>query len=101
MAGSFAKGTAGSTWPLLVAVFTLAGLYVAVEEALEALTAGFIPAETRGLAYGAPGTVNGVGDFASSATVGFLWTTVSPVLGFGLAATVMVVGTVMLWRLHD
>ena len=102
MAASFAKGTAGSTWPLLVAVFTLAGLYVAVEEALEAtLTAGFIPTETRGLAYGALGTVNGVGDFVSSASVGFLWTTVSPVLGFGLAATVMAVGTVMLWRLHD
>ncbi len=85
---------------LMGIVFTLAGLYVAVEEALEAtVTAGYVPPAVRSIGYGVLGTVNGVGDFISSAAVGFLWTTVSPIAGFGLAAAVMGIGTVAMARL--
>lgn len=88
--------------PLLAAIFTLAGLYVAVEEALEAtLTADYVPEAIRGVGYGVLGTVNGVGDFVSSAAVGFLWTAISPVLGFGLAAALMGIGTIAMARLRD
>ena len=44
-------------------------------------------------------TLNGAAKFISSATVGVVWTTVSPVLGFGLAAALMLAGTVALQRL--
>ena len=79
---------------VLGSIFALAGLYIAVEEALEAsLTASYVEADVRGTSYGALGSVNGIGDFVSSVFVGYLWTAVSPVAGFGLAAAVMAIGT--------
>jgi MFS family permease len=83
----------------LGAVFFIAGLYVAVQEALEStVTADLVSADTFSMSYGALGTVNGTAKFISSATVGVLWTTISPVFSFGLAAVVMIAGTVALAR---
>jgi MFS family permease len=102
MAAVFAAAPGIQVLPSLVVVFTLAGLYVAVEEALEStLTAAFIPVATRSVGYGVLGTVNGVGDFVSSAAVGFLWTAVSPIVGFGLAAVLMSAGTLAMARLRE
>jgi MFS family permease len=98
-AGSLAVAFAIGTYSviLLGGVFVLAGLYTAVQEALEgAMTADYVPAENRGVGYGVLGAVNGVGDLASSVTVGVLWTAVSPILAFGLAAGVMLAGTLVL-----
>lgn len=87
---------------LLIAVFTLAGLYVAVQEALEAsLTAEYVLQPVRGTGYGLLASVNGVGDLISSVVVGFLWTAVSPIVAFSCAAFVMGIGTLMLARLRD
>jgi MFS family permease len=84
---------------LLAAIFFIAGLYVAVQEALEAtVTAGMVQADTLAMSYGALGTVNGAAKFISSATVGLVWSAVSPVVGFGLAASMMLAGTVVLQR---
>lgn len=81
--------------------FVLAGLYMAVQEALEpALTASLVPDDVRGIAYGVLGSVNGVGKLVSSVSVGFLWTAVSPVAGFGLAAALMALGTLALMRVR-
>lgn len=81
-------------------IFFIAGLYVAVQEALEAtVTADMVSAETLTTSYGALGTVNGTTKFISSTLVGVLWTAVSPVLGFGLAALLMAIGTVSMMRL--
>ncbi len=55
--------------------------------------------DTLATSYGALGTVNGTTKFISSTLVGGLWTAVSPALGFGLAAMLMLAGTVMLGRL--
>ena len=89
-----------SVW-LLGGVFSLAGLYVAVQEALEpSLTAGLVPEDVRGVAYGFLGSVNGVGKLVSSVAVGFLWTAVSPAAGFGLAAALMAAGTLALMRVR-
>ncbi|WP_445623227.1 hypothetical protein [Lactiplantibacillus plantarum] len=38
---------------------------------------------------------------ASSATVGVVWTAVSPVLAFALAATFMLAGTLAILRVRD
>ncbi|MCZ2076240.1 MAG: MFS transporter [Bryobacterales bacterium] len=84
---------------LLAGIFSIAGLYVAVQDALEStVTAEMVRPETLALSYGALGTVNGAAKFISSATVGAVWTAVSPTLGFGLAALLMTAGTLTLLR---
>jgi MFS family permease len=94
---AFACDTGGL--PMLGALFSIAGLYTATQEALEAsVTASLVGGETLGTAYGALGTVNGVTRFISSAGVGLLWTVVSPVSGFGAAALLMGAGTLALSR---
>jgi len=87
---------------LLAGIFCIAGLYVAVQEALEStVTAEMVPAETMTMSMGALGTVNGTAKFLSSATVGVVWTAVSPVLAFALAATFMLAGTLAILRVRD
>ena len=84
---------------LLAVIFCIAGLYVAVQEALEStVTAEMVQADTLATSVGALGAVNGTAKFASSAMVGVLWTAASPVLGFVLAAMLMTVGTLALMR---
>lgn len=41
-------------------------------------------------------TVNGIGDFTSSTVVGFLWSKISPITGFGYAAILMIMGAFFL-----
>lgn len=87
--------------PLLAGVFFVAGLYVAVQEAMEStVTADMVSADTLTMSYGALGTVNGGAKFVSSAAVGLLWTAASPIVGLGLAAGLMTAGTVALARLQ-
>ncbi|HEY1217195.1 MAG TPA: hypothetical protein VGE93_26510 [Bryobacteraceae bacterium] len=84
---------------LFAAIFCIAGLYVTVEEALEpTVAAGMVEGDTLEVSYGALGTVNGIAKLVSSTSVGLIWTTVSPVLGFGLAALLMAAGTLVLFR---
>ncbi|HEY2801702.1 MAG TPA: MFS transporter [Chthoniobacterales bacterium] len=55
-------------------VFAGAGLYMGVWETLENSTAAtLLPTAVRGLGFGVLATVNGIGDFISSAAVGALW----------------------------
>ena len=81
----------------LCALFVLAGVYVAAEDTLEgAITADQIGTPTRGIGMGVLGTVNGMGDFASSVMVGFVWSAVSPAAGFGVAAAFMFAGAMVI-----
>ena len=78
-------------------IFLVAGLYMAVQEALEStVTAEMVSQELLATAVGALGTVNGTAKFISSTMVGVLWTAVSPVFSFGLAAMLMLAGTLVL-----
>lgn len=82
---------------LLGAIFFTAGLYVAVQEALEStVTANMVSVDRLTTSYGALGTVNGTTKFISSTLVGGVWTAISPAFGFGLAAVLMLVGSVAL-----
>lgn len=84
---------------LLGVIFFIAGLYVAVQEALEStVTASMVRKETLAMSIGALGTVNGTAKFVSSTMVGVLWTAVSPMFSFSLAAALMAVGTFVLLR---
>ncbi len=86
----------------LVGIFFVAGLYVAVQEALEStVTAGMVQPDTLAISYGALGTVNGTTKFISSAAVGLAWSAISPELGFGLAAAMMFAGTLALLRVKN
>ena len=83
----------------LGSIFCVAGLYAAVQDALEAtVTANLVDRGSLGTGYGALGVVNGVTKFISSAGMGLLLTLVSPSLGFGVAGLLMASGTAVLWR---
>ena len=85
--------------PFWGGVFLVAGLYMAVQEALEStVTAEMVAGDTLAMSIGALGTVNGTAKFLSSTVVGLLWTLVSPVFAFTLAALLMIAGTVVLHR---
>jgi len=86
---------------LLGGIFFIAGLYITVQEALEStVTAEMVQTQTLTMSYGALGTVNGTAKLISSTVVGVLWSAVSPVAGFGLAALLMASGTLALWRIR-
>lgn len=73
----------GNVWALAV-IFSLAGIYVAVEETLEdSLCAELTDESQHGMAFGMLATVNGVGDFLSSVIVGLLWS------AYGIHAAMM------------
>lgn len=99
-ARAFLTGTTSLAW--LMVLFAGAGVFIAIEEALEgAMTADLVPDKSvRGTAYGILGTVNGLGDFLSSWGVGLLWTFLSPVHAFGFAAALMLVGAAALYRVR-
>jgi len=86
--------------PFLGLIFLAAGLSTAVQEAIEStVTAGMVASDTLAISYGALGTVGGVAQFLSSTAVGILWTTLSPVVGFGVASLLMGAGALALTRL--
>ncbi len=81
----------------LLAMFGLAGLSMAVEDSLEAaMTADLVQEKLRGTAYGVLGTINGIGDLASSAMVGILWTAFSPTVAFLYATVLMALGSIVI-----
>jgi MFS family permease len=78
-------------------LFVVAGIAIAITDALErTIAADLLPENLRGTGYGTLATVNGIGDFASSSIVGFLWTTISPLAGFGYGAVLCTLGAVLL-----
>ncbi len=86
---------------LLAGIFTLAGLYVGTEEALEdSLAAELIPQERHGMAFGTLAAVNAVGDFLSSVVVGFLWSAVSIRAAFSFSAILFFLGAFIVLRLR-
>jgi MFS family permease len=79
------------SWPILGVAFLLAGSGIGFAETAEsALVARLLPDRLRGSGFGLLGGVQSLGDFASSAVVGLLWTAVSPTAGFTYAAGWMV-----------
>jgi MFS family permease len=86
----------------LVLMFILAGTYVGVEETLEdSLAAEMLPATVRGTGFGAMAVVNGIGDFVSSISTGWLWALFGARVGFGFALVMMTIGTIVVWTMRD
>lgn len=64
----------GNSFLKFVIVFGFSGLYMGVWETLESATSAvMLPQNVRGTGFGVLATVNGIGDFVSSALVGCLW----------------------------
>jgi MFS family permease len=78
-------------------LFMGAGVVTAAQESLESVAASdLVPDPSlHGTAFGVLGTVNGLGDFVSSAIVGLLWG-LSPVWGFAWAAGMMLIGAMVI-----
>lgn len=84
---------------LLAVVFASAGLFTAITDTVEGtMAADLLQAKSRGTGFGVLQTVNGLGDFISSAVVGVLWTSFSPELAFAYAALLSTLGGLFLLR---
>ena len=83
-------------------IFVLGGVYVAIEETLEdSFCAELVSEEHHGMAFGTLATVNGVGDFLSSITVGALWTAFGTNVAFGYSAALFVAGSLLVLRIRN
>ena len=86
---------------MLAAIFVLGGIYVGIEETVEdSLAAELLPHQLRGTGFGAMAVVNGIGDFISSITVGWLWMAYGPQAGFAFAFVLMTIGSGFVWRIR-
>lgn len=87
---------AGDSMVLFAVAFGVSGLYMGVWETVESATsAEMLPGATRGLGFGVLATVNGAGDFLSSALVGTLWV-LSPVAAMALVIVASLVGAAII-----
>lgn len=91
---------ADSSIVLFAIAFAFSGIYMGVWETLENATAATIlPQSTRGVGFGVLATVNGIGDFASSLSVGVLWA-ISPVAAMSFVAVTSLVGAAVIATTH-
>jgi MFS family permease len=80
-----------------VVCFALAGIFIAWEDTMERVAVrDYVDDSIAGTAFGLLGTINGIGDFASSIIVGALWTAVSPKWGFAYAVIMGLAGTILM-----
>jgi MFS family permease len=87
-----------NVWTLAL-VFLIGGMYVGIEETLEdSFCAELVPEQHHGMAFGTLATVNGIGDFISSAVVGLLWTGLGVPVAFAYSGILFLLGGAMvLW----
>jgi len=90
----------GQLW-FLGLLFAISGMYTAIIESSQpALASTLIAADQRGTGYGVMSSVDGVGDFLSSITVGLLWTYLSPTVGFAFGGVLAVISSFILFFLR-
>ena len=95
----FATAYLSSDLVYVILIFVGAGIFTAITETIEgAFAADLLPPNVRGTGYGVLQTINGIGDFVSSAVVGVLWVTVSPLVAFQYAAVLSALGALVLFR---
>lgn len=82
-------------------LFILAGLFIAAEDTLEDSIAAELVGDNKGLAFGTLATVNGMGDFISSITIGFIWSIYGFTAGFVLSLILAILGTLSLLSLKN
>ena len=84
---------------MLLVGFAAAGVGIGFAETAETtLVARLLPDELRGNGFGVLGLLQALGDLASTAMVGILWTAVAPAVGFLYAAAWMLAAVVATLR---
>jgi MFS family permease len=92
-----ALALAATSIPVVVLAFALASVAVAILEPMEGTFATeLLPEARRGTGFGLLASVNGIGDFVSSAGVGLLWQVFGATVAFGTAGAVCAVGTILM-----
>jgi MFS family permease len=87
---------AGDSMVLFAVAFGVSGVYMGVWETVESATsAEMLPGAMRGLGFGVLATVNGAGDFLSSALVGTLWV-LSPAAAMALVIVASLAGAAII-----
>ena len=82
---------AGAVWQF-VGLMALYGVYYAATEGIaRAVVADIVPAERRGMAYGAFHTVVGLATFPASLVAGILWQVFGPEATFYFGASLNLV----------
>ena len=70
-----------------------------MEDTLEdSFCAELVEPAHHGMALGVLATVNGLGDFLSSAIVGLLWSTLGQTVAFGYSAVMFLMGPMLVLR---
>jgi MFS family permease len=81
----------------VILAFGMAAIAIAILDPMESTFATkLLPAERRGSGFGVLASINGIGDFVSSAGVGALWQAFGATTAFGAAALVCAAGTLFL-----
>jgi MFS family permease len=94
---AFALMMPGASVAKFAFAFAFTGVYMGVWETVESSTAAtLLPREIRGVGFGVLATVNGIGDFFSSAAVGILWT-VAPVWAMSFVIGVSLAGAAVIF----
>lgn len=90
----------GDSFIKFAVVFSVSGIYMGVWETVENTTAAtLLPKAIRGVGFGVLATVQGIGDFISSAGVGFLWVLhPSWAMGFVIVTSVVGAGIIAVTR---
>jgi len=90
----------GNLW-FLALLFALNGIYTAIIESSQpALASGLIADDQHGAGYGVMSSVDGIGDFLSSITVGLLWTYLSPAVGFLFGGVLALLAAIILFLIR-
>jgi len=88
-----------SLW-ILVILFAVSGFYTAIIESSQpALASTLINDNQHEAGYGVMSSVDGLGDFLSSITVGLLWTYLSPAIGFAFAGILAIISGFLMFLL--
>ena len=88
----------GDSFAKFAVVFGVSGVYMGFWETVEGSAAAtLLPAEVRGVGFGVLATVNGIGDFVSSALVGILWA-IHPLWAMGTVIALAVTGAALVDR---
>lgn len=97
--GLFGFGLNITSLSNIFVLFLITGsAYAIIDGVQRAVAADILPHEIQGTGYGILAAVTGLGSLFSSMIVGFLWSSISPLIGFTYAALLCVMGALLMAR---
>lgn len=91
-----------ASYAYLVEIFLIIGCaYAIVDGVQRAIAADLLPHEIQGTGYGILAAVTGFSSLFSSMIVGLLWSSISPMAGFGYAALMCLLGALFMMNVKQ